>query len=220
MRDLASAIGLPCRLVDAPFHGASADVDVDLWGAGRELADATDGGLLVGYSMGARIALHALLAVPSCASSAVLISGTTGIDDAAAREVRRRSDDALASRIEQIGTAAFIDEWLAQPMFAGSPRSDADRALRCTNSAAALARSLRRLGQGAQEPLVDRLGSVQIPVTAVAGSDDARYVVEAGRIASGVRRGRAIIVEGSGHAVHAERPSAVAEIVVAALRGD
>jgi 2-succinyl-6-hydroxy-2,4-cyclohexadiene-1-carboxylate synthase len=219
MRDLAAAIGLPCRLVDAPFHGESADVDVDLWGAGRELAGAVDGGLLVAYSMGARLALHALLAVPSCASAAVLISGTPGIDDESARADRRRSDEALASRIERIGTPAFIDEWLAQPMFANAPRSDDDRALRCTNSPRALARSLRRLGQGAQEPLADRLGDVEIPVTAVAGSDDARYVAEAQRIAAGVRRGRAVVVEGSGHAVHAERPSAVAEIVVAALRG-
>lgn len=213
MLGLAESIGATCRLVDAPFHGGSASVDVDLWDAGRELAAAVDGGILVAYSMGARIAIHALLAEPSCAVAAVLISGTAGLEDGDARANRRRADEALATRIEEIGTEAFIDEWLSQPMFAGVPRSATDRALRCSNAPEPLARSLRRLGQGVQEPLWDRVHEVSIPLTAVAGAHDRRYADEAARLAGLAVRGQAVVVAGAGHAVHAERPEHVATVV-------
>lgn len=217
MRPLAEEIGVPCRLVDAPFHGGSSDVDVDLAGAGAELAAACGGGVLVGYSMGARIALHAILAEPDCASAVVLVSGTAGIADDAARSTRRAADAALAARIVELGTGPFIEEWLAQPMFAGLPRSDADRALRATNRPESLARSVLRLGQGAQEPLWDRLGRIARPVTVIAGSDDPRYAEEAVRIAAAVQHGSSTVIAGAGHAVHVQEPAAVASAVRAAI---
>ena len=217
MRPLAEEIGVPCRLVDAPFHGGSSDVDVDLAGAGAELAAACGGGVLVGYSMGARIALHAILAEPDCASAVVLVSGTAGIADDAARSTRRAADAALAARILELGTGPFIEEWLAQPMFAGLPRSDADRALRATNRPESLARSVLRLGQGVQEPLWDRLGRIARPVTVIAGSDDPRYAEEAVRIAAVVQRGSSTVIAGAGHAVHVQEPAAVASAVRAAI---
>ena len=217
MRTLADAIGVPCRLVDAPFHGGSFDVDLDLTGAGRELAAACAGSVLVGYSMGARIALHALLAEPDCASAAVLISGTAGIADDSVRSARRLADAALADHILEIGTEAFIDEWLDQPMFAGVPRRDDDRALRAANRAESLARSLLRLGQGVQEPLWDRLGEIVLPVTTIAGSEDPRYADEAVRIAATVQRGCSTVLNGAGHAVHAQCLDDVAVAIRAAL---
>src|SRR6185436_10758664 len=50
---------------------------------------------LAGYSMGGRLAL--------------------------ALAVRRKADEALATRIEAIGAEAFAREWAAQPLFAGQP---------------------------------------------------------------------------------------------------
>jgi len=220
MLPLANLLAVPCRLIDAPFHGASVDVDVDLWDAGRQLAASTNGGVLVAYSMGARIAIHALLAEPTCATAAVLVSGTAGIADPRLRAERHAADVALADRIEQIGTKAFVDEWLHQPMFSRVPVDPSDRALRCVNRPDALAQSLRRLGQGVQEPLWDRLHEIAVPVVTVAGSDDPRYADNARRIAAGVVHGRAVIVRGSGHAVIAERPHDVVAAIASARKSD
>ncbi|NBP51482.1 MAG: hypothetical protein EBU70_09975, partial [Actinobacteria bacterium] len=58
---------------------------------------------------------------------------------------------------------------------------------------------------------------VSIPVTTIAGTEDPRYADEAVRIAAAVPRGRSVVVERVGHAVHAQRPDVVATAVRDAL---
>ena len=87
----------------------------------------------------------------------MLLGATGGIDDEGERTARRAADDALAASIEADGVAAFVDRWLAQPLFAGVPDDPADRADRRANTAAGLASSLRLAGTGTQVPVWDRL---------------------------------------------------------------
>ena len=54
----------------------------------------------------------------------VLVSGTPGIEDDSERSTRVQADDELASRIESIGTPAFLQEWIRQPLFAKSKFSN------------------------------------------------------------------------------------------------
>ncbi len=69
--------------------------------------------------MGGRVALHAALRHRDAVERLVLIGATPGIANAAERRARRAADDALADHIEAVGVAAFIDEWLTNPLFAG-----------------------------------------------------------------------------------------------------
>ncbi len=102
----------------------------------------------LGYSMGARLALAFALRFPGRVSSLLLVGGRAGIVDASERAARRRADDALADRIEADGIEAFIDEWLAQPLFESQRRRGHElvavqRRQRLDNDARALAASLR-----------------------------------------------------------------------------
>jgi 2-succinyl-6-hydroxy-2,4-cyclohexadiene-1-carboxylate synthase len=160
----------------------------------------------VGYSMGARVALHLALRHPAAVTALVLVGGTAGIDDDAERAARRAADDALASRIEAIGTDAFLDEWLAQPLFAGLPADG--RGARSTD-AAGLAASLRRAGTGTQEPLWDRLATLAMPVLVVAGERDEKFRAIGERLVAGIgANGALALVPGAGHAAHLEQPDA------------
>ena len=47
------------------------------------------------------------------------IGATGGLDTEAERADRRAADEVLAARLEEIGLAAFLDRWLANPLFAG-----------------------------------------------------------------------------------------------------
>ena len=112
----------------------------------------------VGYSMGGRLCLHLALARPETVERLVLVSATAGIEDDDERATRRAADDALATSLERDGVDAFLDGWLAQPMFATLADPGLDDRRR--NVAAGLASSLRLAGTGTQQPLWDRLASL------------------------------------------------------------
>lgn len=196
--------------VDLPGHGGSADVRADLWQTADLLADVLgpSSGQWVGYSLGGRCCLHLALAHPEKVTSMVLVGATAGIDDPDERAARRARDEALADRIEQVGVAAFLDEWLAQPLFAGLTEETAGREARLVNTAAGLAASLRLAGTGTQEPLWDRLAEVGRPVLLVAGERDERFVGHAERMAGLLPHAEVAVIPGAGHAAHLEDPVA------------
>ena len=200
--------------VDAPGHGAAAAVTTDLPGAAAEIVRAGGAGAYVGYSMGARICLHAALARPDAVERLVLISGTAGIDDAGERAARRASDEALAAAIEREGIDAFLDRWLAQPLFATLPDTARDVEDRRRNTAAGLAASLRRAGTGAQAPLWDNLAELAMPVLLIAGALDHKFVALAERMHRAIAGSELVVVAGAGHTVHLEQRDAFVDVLV------
>lgn len=207
--------------VDLPGHGDSGSVRADLPTTASLVAEAVririgdEPCALVGYSLGARVALHVGLAADLPLSHVVFIGVTAGIEDAAARQRRRRSDEELADGLEASGDVeGFIDTWLRGPLFERLDLGDAaQRSERLRNSATGLASSLRLCGTGTQEPLWDALDGFSSPVLALAGSDDLRFAVHALRLARLVPSGVASLVPGGGHAVHLAQPEQAGRIV-------
>lgn len=196
-------------LVDAPGHGRSAHVDVDLVEGGRLIADVAGPAVYVGYSMGGRFVLHTALERPDVVRGLVLIGATAGLESAEERAARIADDEARARRIEEIGVAAFLDEWLALPLFAGLSPETAARDARLENTTAGLASSLRRAGTGTQRPTWHRLGEIAVPTLVVAGADDAKFVALGRRLADGIGdRATFTTVPGAGHTAHLEQPDA------------
>lgn len=203
--------------LDLPGHGGAGAVLADLWATAELVAGSIDPAAptaVIGYSMGGRVALHAALAHPAAVDRLVLISATAGIDDAGEREARRAADDALAARIEAIGVDAFVDEWLALPLFAGLPPEGRFVDERRTNSVRGLASSLRLAGTGTQEPLWSRLPELSMPVLVVAGQDDPKFAALAERLAAGIGPNATLaVVGGAGHTVHLEQPTLTADLI-------
>lgn len=203
--------------LDAPGHGRSAGVEAAL-PDGSDLMAATVGrsgpASWLGYSMGGRYALHVALRHPDVVERLVLVSTTAGIDDAAEREARRRSDETLADRIEAEGLEPFLRWWLAQPLFASLPPGAAEMESRLEGSAAGLASSLRLAGTGTQAPLWDRLSRLAVPALLIAGGLDTKYRALAERMGHAIGpRATVRIIEGAGHACHLERPEEFVDIV-------
>jgi 2-succinyl-6-hydroxy-2,4-cyclohexadiene-1-carboxylate synthase len=204
------------RAVDLPGHGGSSDVRADLVEAGNLLAEAGGSGTfdLLGYSLGARIALHAALSRPERIGRLVLIGGTPGIVDAPARQVRRQRDDELAEELERSGDVdAFIDRWLTNPMFARLPHDPAAVAERKRNTAPGLASSLRLAGTGTQAPLWERLSTLELPTLLVVGTTDVRFTAIAEAMVHAAPNAVLALVAGAGHAAHAEQPALTSRII-------
>lgn len=202
--------------VDLPGHAGSSEVRADLVGAGDLLVSAGPDHPapfdLLGYSLGARVALHAALAHPGRIRRLVLIGATAGIEDERARLRRRQRDDAMADRLDASGDLeGFVRRWLSASMFAGLPNAGLEERLR--NTAAGLASSLRLAGTGTQLPLWDRLSELGLPVLVLVGADDARFVAAGARLATLLGDGVFSLVPGAGHAAHLAQPSLTARLV-------
>jgi 2-succinyl-6-hydroxy-2,4-cyclohexadiene-1-carboxylate synthase len=176
---------------------------------------------LAGYSMGGRLALHVAARRPERILSLLTVGAHAGLDEAA-REGRRRGDEALAERIEKDGLESFVDYWGSLPLFAGLERRGPSfvaqvRAQRLENHVAGLACSLRGMGAGVMEPVWEELAQVRVRCTFVAGQLDHGYVASARRLAESVPDGRVEIVQRAGHSVQQERPDAFARVLAAHL---
>jgi 2-succinyl-6-hydroxy-2,4-cyclohexadiene-1-carboxylate synthase len=171
---------------------------------------------LVGYSMGARIALHAALALPDRVEGLVLIGASPGIADAREREDRRCADDRLAAQIEGSTIEDFARRWAATPVLAGQASQVAAAAHtdRLRNTPAGLARALRGLGTGALAPVWDRLGQLDGAVKLIVGERDRKFRAIAVEMAAAIPGARVGVVPGAAHAVHLERPDRVAASIV------
>ena len=207
-------------LVDAPGHGGSAAVRADLLEGAELLGQAGAVGTYVGYSMGGRLALHLALSRPQLVSCLVLIGATAGVEDDAARAARRDTDAALATALEREGLDAFLQQWLAQPLFASLPSRAAGLDDRRRNTVDGLAWSLRSCGTGAQQPLWDRLGSLAMPVLVMAGEHDERFTAIGRRMVQAMGDNATFVpVPGTGHAAHLEQPEVFVELLRAWLAG-
>ncbi len=205
--------------VDLPGHAGSDPVRADLPTTAALVRDAVNAAIgtspcdLLGYSLGARVALHVVTGTDLPVRRLVLIGGTGGMEDPVARQKRRDADEAIAAALEGSGdVAAFIEKWVGSPMFVRSAdAAQTDERLR--NTATGLASSLRLAGTGTQEPLWDRIPHLAPALLALAGTDDTRFAAHALRLAHAAPRGTASLIPGGGHAAHLAQPDIVGRLV-------
>jgi 2-succinyl-6-hydroxy-2,4-cyclohexadiene-1-carboxylate synthase len=214
------ARGGPVLAVDLPGHGESdPDRDASAFTMERVVADLLavldDQGVetadWVGYSMGGRIAISAAVHHPNRFRRLVLESASPGLRSEDARARRRRQDDLLARRIEAQGIEAFVDYWMAQPLFSTQLRlppavlGDARRR-RLRNRPRALANVLRGMGTGSQPSYWDDLRGLAVPTLLLTGELDGRYSGIATEMARLLPDARHVMVADAGHTVHLELP--------------
>lgn len=178
---------------------------------------------VVGYSMGARLALVLALEHPGLVARLVLESPSAGIADEAERAARRRSDDRLAESIERDGIDAFVTRWESVPLFASHADLPDDvqehqRAERRRHTPVGLAACLRGAGQGVMPPLHGRLAAITVPTLVIAGARDDTGLHRARAVADGIGGAGLEVIEDAGHTPHLETPDAFIRIATDFLR--
>jgi len=188
-------------VVDLPGHGRSITNDSHAFGF-EHTVDAVAAAIdrhhlgpahVVGYSMGGRVALGLAVRHPGHVASLSLIGASPGLSDPVERAARRRSDNELADDLLEDGLTAFVDRWMASPLFASQVRLGADvladaRTQRLANDPDGLAGSLRGAGTGAQPSYWHDLAGIAAPVLLVVGDEDPKFRAIAMRMAAGLAR--------------------------------
>ncbi len=180
-----------------------------------ELAEAGRGAVLCGYSLGGRLALHAVVRDPGNYAGLVTVGASAGIEEPVARAERARTDEKLAAWMETQPIDAIVDIWERQPLFADQSDVlvEAQRPGRLAQQPRDLALILRTASQGVLEPVWPKLRELDLPVLAMAGDRDRRYSDAARRMARELPRGQAEIVEHAGHAPQLQQPDALARVL-------
>lgn len=191
----------PCP-VDASVASTAADLAAEL--------PATPCDLL-GYSMGGRLALRLALDHPQRVRRLLLVSCRPGLADPERRECRRQRDERLAEILEDDGIGPFVAWWERQavlrPFTAPTPSCEQIlRSRRLNQNPLGLAAALRRLGQGAMQPLWDRLGELRMPVLLIAGEGDGAFVADMRRMQAAISGAQLRELPSCGHAIHREHP--------------
>ncbi len=214
-RDLASHFaksGISTRAVDVwRFLGEG---PLSLTDFGKSLTDDAGadvfrgtGRALLGYSMGGRLALHALLEKNHPWQAAVIVSAHPGLEDETERATRRSADSSWATRSLTESWPAFLTAWNTQEIFKGGTQRDPAASAQLATRRREIAQSFVNWSLGAQEPLWERLAEISIPVLWIAGENDPKFRRLAERAAALMPAGSVAIAPSAGHRVPWESPA-------------
>ena len=226
---LAAHLDRTVHAVDLPGHGDSAGADTDFPSVLDAIADVVaridpNPVPVLGYSQGARLALATALDRPDLVADLVLVSGSAGIADDAARHDRAGSDAALARAIRRQGVGPFLARWTASGITSTTHRTDDERRLdlerRSVNSAEGLARALEGYGQGAMPSRWESLDRLESRTLLIVGEGDARYLEIARSMARRMPVATVRVVPGAGHDPIGDAVDVVAAVVSGFLDGD
>lgn len=181
------------------------------------------GANLVGYSLGARVALGLAIQRPELFGRLVLESGSPGLRRRKARSERRRTDEQLATSLETAGLVNFVRRWEALPLFDGVRGLATDvqeslRARRLDASAEGLAGSLRGFGLGMQPSYWTELHKLRLPTLILTGARDVKFTQTAREMAAELPSAWRRTFQDVGHAPHLEAPAEYSSEVLGFLR--
>ncbi len=207
--------GYYSTLVDLPGHGNSLtpeqekyQVD-DVVEAVADLLRDLHEPILIGYSMGGRIALATAMKHQELLSALVLEAATPGLQTERERTERIKLDEFRAGELLRLGTRDFVAKWYEGELF--SSLQDAPEklatllALRSIGDEESIATALRNLSVGRQESYWDRLDDLTIPVLLVAGELDVKFVATNNMMAEKMRNVESAVIADAGHNTHFEQ---------------
>jgi 2-succinyl-6-hydroxy-2,4-cyclohexadiene-1-carboxylate synthase len=160
-----------------------------------------NGRALLGYSMGGRLALHALLEKDHPWQAAVIISAHPGLESEQERAARRAGDTEWATQALAGNWQKFLDSWNAQPVLGDTPPRDPQASGSLVMRRREIARSFVDWSLGAQQTLWERLPEITVPVLWIAGENDPKFLALAERAVAQIPRATLAVAPGSGHRV-------------------
>ena len=165
--------------------------------------------VLLGYSMGGRLALHALLARPELWKGAVIVSAHPGLPDEEERMQRREKDAEWSAMALKEEWDEFLQRWESQGVLDG-PKMPDRRKLKSRR--ASIARSFVDWSLGMQQNLAPRLQEVSCPVLWVTGEKDSKFTAIAEQAVPHLPCGEHVVIDDCGHRVPWERPETFAQV--------
>lgn len=195
-----------CMALDLPGHGSTPYTEEILSAVKKEIQK-MQCPILIGYSMGGRIALQ----LQECANAIVVLSAHPGLQCKKEKEQRRTIDEKWGEKLLTLPLDAFFAEWYAQPFFHTLSRDPSllQRVIhrRMKQNPQDLARVLHQLSL-ANQPHIAQFHSCTLFMH---GEEDLKYQELYCRLPNTVS---VCSIKSCGHAIHLENAPACAQEIL------
>lgn len=160
--------------------------------------------MLMGYSLGGRLALHALIQNPNLWDAAIIISAHAGLDLKQDKQQRRHGDEKWANRFEVEAWDGLMQAWNGRPVFDHDDfcfqRKESDYVR------SRLAEALRVWSLGNQEYLLPSIEALDLPILWIVGEQDSFYAEQGKKVKLQHSGSRVWVASGAGHRVPWQQP--------------
>jgi 2-succinyl-6-hydroxy-2,4-cyclohexadiene-1-carboxylate synthase len=172
--------------------------------------------LLMGYSLGGRLALHTLIQNPSLWKAAIIISAHTGLNQTALKQERLLQDEKWAQSFETDSWEKVIEKWNRQGVFSQDTfqfnRQEKDY------QRTQVANLLKNASLGRQEDLRESIQKLPMPLLWVTGEKDSYYCKMAHGLTFQNPLSTCVYLPQAGHRVPWEQPIAFKQILEAFIQ--
>ena len=163
--------------------------------------------MLIGYSMGGRLALNLAIKYPSIFSKVFIESASPGLETEQEILKRKANDEKTAKLIKELNFSEFIDNWYNQKVFEGIKKSLKYEDLknqRLKNDTNNIALALKGLSVANMPCLWNKLSNLKLPLYFIAGKNDEKYCIIGQRMSQYSQKISFKIVNNCGHNIHFE----------------
>lgn len=178
----------------------------------REVRSRDSHPVLIGYSLGGRLAMHALKNPGAPWKAVVFVSAHPGLSDPVARELRLEEDRGWADLLKSRPVAEFLERWNAQPALRGEPLTP-DQAETVSTHREAISAAFSVWSLGSQADLRPDLALCEVPQLWVAGTLDRKFAPLMEEAAALIPSASYAEIGESGHRVPLRNPLGLAECV-------
>lgn len=185
------------------LHFANAENAFQAWTDRFNARVGSDRPVLIGYSLGARLAMHAAIAAPEKFSGVVFVSGHPGLTDAKERSARLERDAEWAERFRHEDWKSVVGAWNAQAVLKPAAGSHALDRREADFDREVLALAMTRWSLGRQDDLRSDLRALEIPVLFLTGGDDKKFTSVIEDLGTPERHQ---VISGAGHRLPWDRP--------------
>ena len=168
--------------------------------------------ILVGYSMGGRLALTFAFSYPQKVKALVLESTSFGLEKNSDKEERILNDKTIADRIQNSTLEEFINYWVNIPLFTSLKKMDSDKFEKlldekiASNNSIGLANSLLGFSTGKMKNYNKVLSNLEKKVLLITGAMDEKFTAIGKSVVKDSRNCKLEIINDCGHNVHLENP--------------
>ncbi len=166
--------------------------------------------ILVGYSQGGRLALHALQNQPGQWKAAIMISANPGVAEID-RSVRIQNDQFWAELFMKEPFDVVIKKWNQQSVFSGSQQEPTR--IESDYNRQQLKDCLVNWSVGSQQDFRSFLKTTEIPILYISGALDKKYCEIGAELAKLDRKIKFVSVEASGHRVLFDQPQVLKGLI-------